>query len=54
MSGRPETREECEIVRRHRGPDISVEVVQPAPGTAGQAVGAHAERLGCAQIFPAG
>src|SRR3954465_3193429 len=31
--------ENNEVVGHHRGPDIGLEVVEPAPGAAGQAVG---------------
>src|SRR4029453_8798241 len=31
--------EDDEVVGHHRGPDIGLEVVEPAPGAAGQAVG---------------
>src|SRR4051794_10273661 len=31
--------ESNEVVGHHRGPDIGLEVVEPAPGAAGQAVG---------------
>ena len=31
--------EDNEVVGHHRGPDIGLEVVEPAPGAAGQAVG---------------
>src|SRR3954463_11866984 len=31
--------QDSEVVGNHRGPDIGLEVVEPAPGAAGQAVG---------------
>ena len=31
--------EDNEVVGHHRGPDIGLEVIEPAPGAAGQAVG---------------
>src|SRR5438132_3009233 len=34
-----ETGEQHQVVRYHRGPDVGLEVIEPAPGTACQAVG---------------
>ncbi len=44
MSGRPEAGEEGEIVSDHRGPDISLEVVEAAPGAAPQSISAFQAR----------
>src|SRR4051812_43951606 len=38
-SGWSEANEDNEVVGHDRGPDVSLEVVEPAPGAAGQAVG---------------
>ena len=34
-----ETGDQHQVVRHHRGPDVGLEVIEPAPGTACQAVG---------------
>src|SRR5690348_7944197 len=39
-SGRPEARKESKIVCDGRGPDVGGEVVEPAPETARQSIGA--------------
>ena len=33
-----ETGEEYQVMRHHRGPDVSLEVIEPAPGAACQTV----------------
>ena len=35
-----ETGEQHQVVRDHRGPDVGLEVIEPAPSAAGQTIGA--------------